>query len=172
MSSGTKLFVGGLAWATTDQTLLDSFKDFGEIASAMVITDRSTGRSKGFGFVTFADSSNAQKAVDGMQGKDIDGRAIRVDFASNQGNDGGSGPSRRRDSDSRVRDAPYQRREYGGGRDRDGGGRREGERGRRDFGGGRDRDGGGRREGGDRGRGGSRGEGGRGGFRRNDSSDS
>jgi len=166
-ASGTKLFVGGLAWATTDQTLHDSFKEFGDIASAIVITDRSTGRSKGFGFVTFVDTSNAQKAVDGMKGKDIDGRAISVDFASNQ-EERGAGPSRRRDSDSRTRDAPYQRREYGGGRDRDGGGRRDSEKGgRRDFGG-RDGERGSRRDGERGDRGGSRGER-RGGFRRNDS---
>jgi len=156
MASGTKLFVGGLAWETTDKTLHDSFKEFGDIVSAMVVIDRSTRRSKGYGFVTFGDATTAQKAVDEMKGKDIDGRAIRVDFASNQ--EGGAGPSRRRDSDSgRTRDAPYQRREYsGGGRDRGDGGRRNEDRGDR----------------GERGyRGNSRG-GGRSGFRnRNDSAD-
>jgi len=154
-----KLFVGGLAWATDDQSLHDSFKQFGTIASAMVVTDRSTGRSKGFGFVTFADPTQAQKAVDGMQGKDLDGRTIRVDFANDQNS---SGPSRRRDSSERPRDAPYSRREYGGregGRDgvRDRDGNRDG--GRREYGGSSRREGG-RREGGSRG--GDRG------YRRND----
>ena len=57
------------------------FEEFGEIVSARVITDRESGRSRGFGFVEFADEAAAQAAVDGINGKEIDGRAINVDFA-------------------------------------------------------------------------------------------
>jgi len=76
-----KLFVGNLPWSTDDQGLQTMFEEFGEIVSARVITDRESGRSRGFGFVEFADEAAAQAAVDGINGKEIDGRAINVDFA-------------------------------------------------------------------------------------------
>jgi RNA recognition motif-containing protein len=76
-----KLFVGNLPWSTDDQSLQAMFEEFGEIVSARVITDRESGRSRGFGFVEFADEAAAQAAVDGINGKEIDGRAINVDFA-------------------------------------------------------------------------------------------
>ena len=98
------LFIGSLAYATTDDGLKAHFEQIGEVASARVITDRETGRSKGFGFVEYTDEANNQKAVDELNGKELDGRAINVslarpkedrprrDFGSNDrgGNGGGS----------------------------------------------------------------------------------
>ncbi len=76
-----KLFVGGLAWATTDESLREAFESFGEVTEAKVITDRETGRSRGFGFVTFTDDGAAREAMDGMDGASLDGRSIRVNEA-------------------------------------------------------------------------------------------
>lgn len=77
----TKLFVGGLPYAMNDQDLQNLFSEYGTVASAVVITDRQTGRSKGFGFVELEDDSAAQKAVEEMNGKDVDGRSIAVSVA-------------------------------------------------------------------------------------------
>ncbi|MEY3012219.1 MAG: hypothetical protein RIT45_954, partial [Pseudomonadota bacterium] len=78
---GTKLFVGGLAWATDNASLGEAFAAHGEVAEAVVITDRETGRSRGFGFVTFAEEAAALAAVDAMNGATLDGRTIRVNVA-------------------------------------------------------------------------------------------
>lgn len=75
------LFIGSLAYATTDDTLKAHFEQIGEVSSARVITDRDSGRSKGFGFVEFTDEANNQKAVDELNGKELDGRAINVSLA-------------------------------------------------------------------------------------------
>lgn len=72
------LFVGSLAYATTDDTLKAHFEQVGPIASARVITDRDTGRSKGFGFVEYEEEANNQKAIDEFNGKELDGRTINV----------------------------------------------------------------------------------------------
>ena len=99
------LFVGSLAYATTDDSLKAFFETVGEVERASVATDRETGRSRGFGFVTFVDEANNQKAVDQLDGKDLDGRTINVslarpkedrprrDFGGNDrgGNGGGNG---------------------------------------------------------------------------------
>ncbi len=77
----SKLFVGGLAWATTDASLHAAFSQFGEVIDAKVITDRETGRSRGFGFVTFAEGPQAQEAIQKMDGQELDGRSIRVNEA-------------------------------------------------------------------------------------------
>jgi RNA recognition motif-containing protein len=82
---GKKLFVGGLAWETDDASLSQAFAPFGEIAEARVITDRDTGRSRGFGFVTYTDDASAEKALAAMNGKMLDGRTLRVDMANEQG---------------------------------------------------------------------------------------
>lgn len=89
-----KLFVGGLAWATTDQSLHDAFSAFGEVAEAKVITDRETGRSRGFGFVTFNDGKAADQAVEKMDGSELDGRRINVDEARERAPRGGGGGDR------------------------------------------------------------------------------
>jgi len=75
------LFIGSLAYATTDDTLKAHFEQIGEVASARVITDRDSGRSKGFGFVEFVNEADNQKAVDQLDGKELDGRAISVGLA-------------------------------------------------------------------------------------------
>lgn len=75
------LFIGSLAYATTDDTLKAFFETLGEVTSARVITDRDSGRSKGFGFVEYADEANNQKAIDQLNGKELDGRAINVSLA-------------------------------------------------------------------------------------------
>ena len=76
-----KLFVGGLAWATTDDGLREAFSSFGNVIEAKVICDRQTGRSRGFGFVTFDSEENATAARDAMHNQNLDGRQIRIDFA-------------------------------------------------------------------------------------------
>jgi cold-inducible RNA-binding protein len=88
---GKKLFVGGLSWNTTDDSLLDAFSAFGEVTDAKVITDRDTGRSRGFGFVTFSDADAASTAIAQMDGTDLDGRTIRVNEAEDRGPRGGGG---------------------------------------------------------------------------------
>jgi len=78
---GTKLFVGGLAWGTTDQALHDAFAPHGAITEAVVITDRETGRSRGFGFVTYANPADAATAISAMHEQELDGRRINVNEA-------------------------------------------------------------------------------------------
>ena len=75
------LFIGSLAFATTDDSLRAHFEQVGPVASARVVTDRDSGRSKGFGFVEFENEDDNQKAVDQLNGKDLDGRAIAVSIA-------------------------------------------------------------------------------------------
>ena len=96
-----KLFVGGLAWETDDNSLNQAFAPFGEIAEARVITDRDTGRSRGFGFVTYSDDASAEKAQAAMNGKMLDGRTLRVDIANEQGPRGGGGGGGGRDRGGR-----------------------------------------------------------------------
>ena len=81
---GSKLFVGGLAWATNNDSLRDHFQSFGEVVDSKVITERDTGRSRGFGFVTYADDESAAKAKEELHNSELDGRTIRVDFATDQ----------------------------------------------------------------------------------------
>ena len=75
------LFVGSLAYATDDDSLKAFFEQIGEVERAKVSTDRETGRSRGFGFVTYVDEANNQKAIDELNGKELDGRAINVSQA-------------------------------------------------------------------------------------------
>jgi len=75
------LFVGSLAWATTDDGLKAFFETVGEVASARIVTDRDTHKSRGFGFVEFVDEANNQKAVKELDGKELDGRQITVSIA-------------------------------------------------------------------------------------------
>ena len=77
----TKIYVGNLAWATTEASLRGAFEAFGEVEEAIIIVDKHTGRSKGFGFVTMSDADAAAKAVAEMNGKDLDGREIKVSEA-------------------------------------------------------------------------------------------
>lgn len=79
-----KLFVGSLAWGTTDETLAAHFATCGVITSAKVITDRESGRSKGFGFVEMENDAEADAAVEKLNGSELDGRAIAVNEARPQ----------------------------------------------------------------------------------------
>jgi RNA recognition motif-containing protein len=76
-----KLFVGGLPWATTDDELRTAFSEAGTVASASIIMDKMTGRSKGFGFVEFENDSEADKAIDLFNNKEFGGRTITVNEA-------------------------------------------------------------------------------------------
>ncbi len=88
---GKKLFVGSLAWATDSSSLEAAFERFGAIEEATVISDRETGRSRGFGFVTFTDEGPTQQAISEMNGTELDGRPIVVNEAKEQAPRGGGG---------------------------------------------------------------------------------
>ena len=77
----SKLYVGNLSYSTTENGLKDLFAQAGTVNSASIITDRRTGRSKGFGFVEMSSPEEAQKAIETLNGKELDGRNIRVDEA-------------------------------------------------------------------------------------------
>ncbi|OMP05202.1 hypothetical protein CCACVL1_02006 [Corchorus capsularis] len=138
-----RCFVGGLAWATDDRALESAFSQYGEIVESKIINDRETGRSRGFGFVTFRDEKSMRDAIEGMNGQNLDGRNITVNEAQSRRSGGGGGGF------GGGNGGGYSRGGGGGGY---GGGRREG--------GGY---GGGRREGG-YGNGGGYGSGGGGGY--------
>jgi len=118
-----KLFIGGLAWHTTDETLRQGFEPFGTVQEAIVVKDRDTNRSRGFGFVKFEDEMIAKTAQEAMNNQEFDGRVIRVDFAaSNPGsnrNDGGGyhgrGGYNRGDNRGENRGEGGGRGGYGGG---------------------------------------------------------
>jgi len=77
----TKVYVGDLAFTITEGDLRTAFAQYGELTEVIVIKDKFSGRSKGFGFVTFADDESAKKAISEMNGKEIQGRAIKVNVA-------------------------------------------------------------------------------------------
>ncbi len=87
----TKIFVGGLSWGTDDASLREAFEAYGEVTDAKVITDRDTGRSRGFGFVTFSTEDEASDAIENMNGAELDGRTLRVDSAHDKRSGGGGG---------------------------------------------------------------------------------
>lgn len=76
-----KLYVGNLSYSTTDDSLKQAASAYGAVSSATVITDRMSGRSKGFGFIEMENDSEASAAISGLDGKDLDGRQIRVSEA-------------------------------------------------------------------------------------------
>ncbi|MCJ1241401.1 hypothetical protein MMC14_009406 [Varicellaria rhodocarpa] len=87
----SKLFIGGLAWHTDDSALRAKFEEFGQVEEAIVVKDRDTGRSRGFGFVRYGQESDADSAINSMNNVEFDGRTIRVDKASERGSGGGGG---------------------------------------------------------------------------------
>lgn len=87
----TKLYVGNLAYSVDNNSLEEMFSNFGQVASAQVITDRDTGRSKGFGFVEFSDAQAAKSAINEMNGKDVGGRSLTVNEARPREDRGGGG---------------------------------------------------------------------------------
>ncbi len=115
-----RIYVGNLNYRTDEQSLRDTFGEFGEVTDVHIVTDRETGRSRGFAFVEMPDDSEANKAIEELNGKDVEGRSLTVNVArprESRGGGGGGGGG------------------YGGG---GGGGRRE--RSGRGGPGGRDRD--------------------------------
>ncbi len=94
----TKLYVGGLSYDTTDDTLRALFETIGVVESAVVAKDRDSGRARGFGFVEMATGAEASKAISELNGKELDGRAINVDKANPPQQRGGGSYGGRRDS--------------------------------------------------------------------------
>lgn len=88
---GNRLYVGNLSFQTTGESLRAAFAPFGEIADVHVASDRATGQSRGFGFVTLGNSHEAQKAIAAMNGTMLDGRALRVNEAEERSSGGGGG---------------------------------------------------------------------------------
>ena len=76
-----KIYVGNLPWSATEAELSDMFAKFGSVESATIVTDRDTGRSRGFGFVEMAEADDADKAIQAVDGTDMGGRALRVNEA-------------------------------------------------------------------------------------------
>jgi cold-inducible RNA-binding protein len=96
---GRRLYVGNLAWTVTDQDLEEVFSEAGKVESSQVIIDRATNRSRGFGFVEMADDVAAEAAIKKLNGRDIKGRAIRVNEAQARTGGGGGPRSGQRDRD-------------------------------------------------------------------------
>ncbi|OGM51305.1 glycine-rich RNA-binding protein 2 [Aspergillus bombycis] len=89
----SKVYVGNLSWGTDDESLRAAFSQFGQITDAIVMKDRETGRSRGFGFVSFSTAEEAEAAISGLHDSDLDGRRIKVNMANARpsGNRGGYG---------------------------------------------------------------------------------
>ena len=84
-----KIFVGNLSWKTTEEQLKAHFEVYGQVLSAKIVTDKTTGRSKGFGFVEMANASEADGAISGLDGREWNGRALKVNEALPKGAGGG-----------------------------------------------------------------------------------
>ncbi|MEW6305803.1 MAG: RNA-binding protein [Verrucomicrobiota bacterium] len=92
-----KLFVGNLSFNTTENDLQDAFAAFGTVTETNLMMDRETGRPRGFGFITMSSAEEAQKAIEGMNGKSVDGRALTVNVAKpREERSGGGGGGRGR----------------------------------------------------------------------------
>ncbi len=87
----SRLYVGNLSYETDTETLRQSFATVGEVTDAHVVTDRETGRSRGFGFITMATADLAKKAIETMNGAMVEGRAVRVNEAEEKPRGGGGG---------------------------------------------------------------------------------
>jgi len=90
------IYVGGLPYSTTEGQLQEIFAEYGSVESARVITDKFTGRSRGFGFVEMSSGGEAQKAIEALNGTEIEGRTLTVNEARPQEKRSGSGDDRRR----------------------------------------------------------------------------
>jgi heterogeneous nuclear ribonucleoprotein A1/A3 len=89
--SSAKLFVGGVSYNTDDMSLREHFARYGEVLEAKIIMDRETGRSRGFGFITFATAEEASAALQAMDNQDLHGRTIRVNYATERSRPGFGG---------------------------------------------------------------------------------
>lgn len=107
-SDSNKIFVGNLPWKTTAEQLREMFAVYGKVVSANIVTDKETGKSKGFGFVEMEDATGASNAIEGLNGKAMNDRNLRVSKAQerDRSEQRGSGNGDRRDSN---------RSSYGGG---------------------------------------------------------
>jgi RNA recognition motif-containing protein len=85
------IYVGNLTFDMSEEALRTAFTEYGEVTTARIITDRETGRSRGFGFVEMATNSEAEAAIQGLNGKDVDGRALTVNEAKPKESGGGRG---------------------------------------------------------------------------------
>jgi RNA recognition motif-containing protein len=81
--------ISNLGWNITDESLRTAFSEYGQILDAIVMRDRDTGRSRGFGFVTYSDGQQAQDAINGLNEQELDGRRIKVNLANARGGGGG-----------------------------------------------------------------------------------
>jgi RNA recognition motif-containing protein len=88
---GRKLYVGNLPWSVRTEDLREIFEPHGEITDVIVLTDRETGRSRGFGFVEFASEDQAQAAIEANDGREVDGRPLKVNVARDRPPRGGGG---------------------------------------------------------------------------------
>ena len=121
----SKLYVGGIPYRTTEDDMKAAFSEAGEVTSVSIISDRMTGRSRGFGFVEMADEAQAQAAIDRWDGKEFDGRMLSVSMARPQGDrPAGDRPARSGGFGGGNRGGGYgggiDRGSYGGGNDRGG----------------------------------------------------
>ncbi len=93
-----KIYVGNLSFSTTEDSLRTVFEEFGTIEEVTIVEDRETGRSRGFGFVTMSDASAGAAAIEAVNGREVDGRALNVNEArpKKQGGGGGGGGGFRR----------------------------------------------------------------------------
>ncbi|XP_057480530.1 glycine-rich RNA-binding protein 2, mitochondrial-like [Actinidia eriantha] len=82
--SSSKVFIGGIAYSTDDTSLREAFDKYGEVVEARVIVDRETGRSRGFGFVTYTSGEEASAAIQALDGKELHGRLVRVNYANDR----------------------------------------------------------------------------------------
>jgi RNA recognition motif-containing protein len=90
-TKSASLFIGGLSFDTDENSLRDAFSEYGPIDRVRIAKDRDSGKSKGFGYVDYLDAESAEKAVNEAQGKEIDGRPVRIDFSTPKGSGGGGG---------------------------------------------------------------------------------
>ena len=88
---GTRLYVGNLSFSSTIETVREAFARIGEVTDVHIVTDRATGQSRGFGFVTMGSAAESQKAIETMNGANLDGRALRVNEAEERPQRGGFG---------------------------------------------------------------------------------
>jgi RNA recognition motif-containing protein len=91
---GNRLYVGNLSFGSTQDTLRDAFAAHGEVVDVHLVSDRMTGQSRGFGFVTMGSRDQAESAMAAMNGADLDGRALKVNEAEERSSGGGGGGGR------------------------------------------------------------------------------
>ncbi|KAF9244996.1 hypothetical protein BU15DRAFT_85812 [Melanogaster broomeanus] len=87
----SKIYVGNLSWNTTDDTLRQAFSQYGQVLDSIVMRDRDTGRSRGFGFVTYGSPQEAEAAISGLNEQELEGRRVKVNMANARAGGGGGG---------------------------------------------------------------------------------